>query len=460
MVRDLAALASPRGRSLAAALRELLREVHFDQVNRDLRLPRYGGDYDIRPFPLPTSAVDQQDMKVRLRDAVKSSRRSDDPAFARRIQQAFALFMFGQSLTPPAVQELFGPSRSGVIDDALALELLVNADGQSVRSNALSLFSMTLRNGSVVHLFADTPPHFQARAAEQRVYVGADSYELVSWVSAADPLFGYCVEMGSGSGIQLIAALKQHPAIAMAIGQECDRRAAHVSLFNAALNAVDEKFLIVPDQEELRRALGAHRISFAMSNPPFIAMPARIDSEGLDGEGGLDVRALFPAAGWGGDSGLHVTKEFVDTVFPLLEAGSRMAIYSQFAGDEHGPAMFEQFIQDRGGFRFAFEPVAPRRLFVRQPETGRIAEGESHGVLSAAEAALSVARLIVAALMARREPARMRVAVPKGGPDHALLMEHAARIAASYQRQGITHFHDGVTILTRELPVGTLRAGC
>ena len=47
-----------------------------------------GGDYEIRPFPLPTSAVDRQDMKVRLRDAVKSSRHSDDPAFARRIQQA------------------------------------------------------------------------------------------------------------------------------------------------------------------------------------------------------------------------------------------------------------------------------------------------------------------------------------------------------------------------------------
>ena len=84
-------------------------------------LPGYGGDYDIRPFPLPVSAVDQQDMQVRLRDAVKSSRHSDDPAFARRIQKAFALFMFGQSLTRPAVQELFGPSRKGVLEEALAL---------------------------------------------------------------------------------------------------------------------------------------------------------------------------------------------------------------------------------------------------------------------------------------------------------------------------------------------------
>jgi methylase of polypeptide subunit release factors len=449
MVRELGALASPRGRTLAAALREILREVHFDQVNHDLRLARYGGDYDIRPFPLPTSGVDQQDMKVRLRDAVKSSRHSADPAFARRIQYAFALLMFGQSLPRPAVEELFGPSRRNVIDDALTLDFLVKADGKCLRTNELSLFSMTLGNGGVVHLFADTPMHFQSRAAEQRVYAGADSYELARWVSSVAPLSGCCVEMGSGSGIQLIAALKQHPGITAAIGSERDRRAADVSRFNAVLNGVDEKFLIVHDADGLQRALGGHPISFAMSNPPFIAMPARIDLDGLDKDAGLDAKALFPVAGWGGDAGLDVTKEFVEAVGSLLETGSRMAIYSQFAGDEYGPAIFEQLIRHRGGLDFSFEPVAPRTLFVRQPETGRIAQGESRTVLSAADVALSVARLIVAADMARREPARVRVAIPMRGPEHALLTEVAAKIAWSYQQQGITHFHDGVAILTK-----------
>ncbi len=62
-----------------------MREVHFDQVNRDLRLPRDGGDYEIRPFPLPTSPADTGEMRVRLRDAVKVSRGSDDVVLARRI---------------------------------------------------------------------------------------------------------------------------------------------------------------------------------------------------------------------------------------------------------------------------------------------------------------------------------------------------------------------------------------
>src|SRR5438876_9792973 len=44
---DLAALATPRGQQLARVMRDILREVQFDQVNHDLRLPQYGGDYDL-----------------------------------------------------------------------------------------------------------------------------------------------------------------------------------------------------------------------------------------------------------------------------------------------------------------------------------------------------------------------------------------------------------------------------
>jgi len=53
-------LATHEGHALARAIGQVLGEVHFDQVNRDLRLPCYGGDYAIRPFPLPASPVDKQ----------------------------------------------------------------------------------------------------------------------------------------------------------------------------------------------------------------------------------------------------------------------------------------------------------------------------------------------------------------------------------------------------------------
>ena len=103
---DLAALATPSGKALARVLNSIVRELHFDQVNRDLRLPRYGGDYEIRPFPLPSSPVDTLEMKLRLRNAVKTFRGSDEALMARRIQHAFAFFMFGQALPVAALEEL------------------------------------------------------------------------------------------------------------------------------------------------------------------------------------------------------------------------------------------------------------------------------------------------------------------------------------------------------------------
>ena len=55
----------------------------------------------------------------------------------------------------------------------------------------------------------------------------------------------------------------------------------------------------------------------------------------------------------------------------------------------------------------------------------------------------------MAALMARKEPRRLRVGVRKGGPEDILLMKCARRIEDAYRRQGITHFHDGFAVLTR-----------
>jgi hypothetical protein len=462
---ELPFLASPRGQGLAKALRAILREVHFDQVNRDLRLPRFGGDYEIRPFPLPTSPVDMREMKVRLRGAVKASRHSEEAVLARRIQRAFALFMFGQALPRDAVEELFGDARAGAIDDGFAAGLFVQAEGRAIRTNGLSLFSRTLANGDVVHLFADTPPHFETRAASPRVYAGADSYELMARVSATEAVSGVCVEMGSGSGIQLIAALKQHPAIVKAIGRERDRRAVHVSL-SMPRSLASTKPVIVRWTTRFGRAPDGQAITFAMSNPLFIAMPAWIDLDEEDCASlrGLidiresahgcqgDLRALFPEAGWGGDDGLAVTKTFIDDLFALLADNSRMVIYSQFAGDGHGPSVLRDDIRRRSGLRFAFEPVTPRRLVMQQPSTDRIASGESRTVLTAGEAAMAVARLIVSALLAREHPERVRLAVRKGGREDGWQTKFAARIEARYRAQGVTHFHDGFVVLTKELP--------
>jgi methylase of polypeptide subunit release factors len=443
---DLAALSTERAAVLAAALHQLLVNLHFDVVNRELRLPQYGGDYDLRPFPLPRCPVDVADMKVRLRQAMKASPDAGERRLARRIQYAFMFFMFGEALPREPLDELFG-DETRCIEEGLDLGLFTIEPGHTVRTNGLSLFSRRLRDGGVIHLFADTPPHFERRmSATPRVYIGADSYELVDRVSALDRPAGCCVEMGSGSGIQLVSALKHHPHLSKAVGKERDRRALNVSAFNAAMNGVADRMTVVGPEVDLRAELNGHTVAFAMTNPPFLAVPAELDVEG--GNQPLDLRAVFPSAGWGGEDGLDVTRRFIDELQPLLVADALCLIYSQFAGDDHGPTYVRKYAEG-AGFDFRFEPLPPRRVCARDPDTNRVLEGCTQPVLSAGQAAASTARLIVAALLGRRFPQRLQSAIRKGSPEHALLLSLASTLEKSYLRQAITHFHDGFAILTR-----------
>jgi hypothetical protein len=430
---DLELLASAEAAAFAAVLRALLQEVHFDQVNHDLRLPEFGGDYLIRPFPLPGSPVDVSNMKTRLRHVVKSSGNESDRRLAKRIQLAFRFLMFGEAIDRMALADLFGAERREWIDVGIHVGLFAPDGSNQFRMNGLSIYSRRLPGGDALYLLADTPPHFNTRVGPLRVYAGADSYELMLRVSAGDPIRGYAVEMGAGSGIQLITALKKHPGVVKAIGVERDRRALHVSLFNAALNQVADRFIVVSDAEQLRERLGHHEVAVAMSNPPFLAVPSSVESS----DGALiDVETAFPQAGWGGEDGLALTRQFID-VFRSVGA-SNVVIYSQFAGDAHGPSLIQNDVEGTGDFEFAFEPI----------KSGSGINKKS--VHTAGESAMTVARLLTAVLFEKQMPQRIRFVVRAGGPEHALMQSFAAQIEASYQRLGITHFHDGFVHLRQK----------
>lgn len=463
MDSDLPALAGRDARSLAHILNDILRAVHFDVVNRELRLPQYGGDYDVRPFPLPGSPVDVAAMKVRLRQGEKTSPTADEHRLARRIRYAFAFFMFGEALARDLVEQLFGKGEGRIIDEGLKLGLFVRAEGQTIRMNGLSLFSRRLENGETIHLFADTPPYFDRRTERQRVYIGADSYELMDRISRMRVNSGCCVEMGSGSGIQVVAALKQHRGITTAIGKERDRRAANVSVFNAALNGVGDRITIIDSDLRLHAALDGCPVSVAMSNPPFLAMPRWLDLDASDRptvdavadiretEAGmqLDLQALFPEAGWGGDDGLEITKSFIASLAPILAPGTPFIIYSQFAGDHAGPMRIREYAQ-HAGFEFGFEPLPSRKVFARHPQTNDILEGRSCPVLTDEQSAETIARLIVSALLARRESRRLQTMVRTGSPEQRLVANVSERIQQSYRAQGISHFHDGFAVLIKQ----------
>ena len=303
--------------------------------------------------------------------------------------------------------------------------------------NGVSLFSRRVAAGDAMYALADTPPHFTTRSGRQRVYVGADSYELMDHIARLPGVTGHCLELGSGSGIQLITALKQHPSVVRAVGMERDRRAVNVSRFNAALNGVDDRMVIIARDDDLGNVLEPRQASLAVSNPPFLAMPAWIDIDKDDAPllSG-DLRSLFPSAGWGGEDGLEVTKSFIRELQPLLASHGRAIIYSQFPGDESGPVLLQRFVEEIGGFDFGFEAIRSHGPYVKK------------AVHSASDAAARVAGLIVAAAMEKREPARVRVAIRSGSPEHGLLLRLTTSLEKSYQRLGITHFHDGFVTLT------------
>ena len=439
---DLPALAGRDAQSLAHILDGILRAVHFDVVNRELRLPQYGGDYDVRPFPLPGSPVDVAAMKVRLRQGEKTSPTAEEHSLARRIRYAFAFFMFGEALARDLLEQLFGKGEGRIIDEGLKLGLFVRAEGQTIRMNGLSLFSRRLGNGETIHLFADTPPYFDRRTERQRVYIGADSYELMDRISRMRGISGCCVEMGSGSGIQLVAALKQHPGITTGNREGARSPRRERLVFNAALNGVADRVTIVESDLRLRAELDGCPVSVALSNPPFLAMPRWVDLDPGDRatvdaladiretEGGpqLDLQSLFPEAGWGGDDGLEVTKSFVEALAPILAQGTPFVIYSQFAGDRTGPNRMREYLT--GTPASSLRSSRCRRGPYLRGTRRRIdiLEGRSRPVLSGEQAAETIARLIVSALLARREPRRIQTTVRKGSPEQRLVANLSERI--------------------------------
>ena len=107
-----------------------------------------------------------------------------------------------------------------------------------------------------------------------------------------------------------------------------------------------------------------------------------------------------------------------------LAQGTPLVIYSQFAGDHTGPTRMRGSSQ-HAGFEFAFEPLPSRPVFARHPQTNQILEGQSCPVLTGAQSAETIARLISLALLARREPRRLQPMVRTGSPEQLLVAKYS-----------------------------------
>jgi hypothetical protein len=289
--------------------------------------------------------------------------------------------MFAESLAREELELLFGEESRHRIDDFLDAGLFVRTDNQRIRMNGLSILSKTLgqqNNGEVIYILADSL--FRVGPEQdrlERVYVGPDSYELVNKIRDLDWLSGIGIDMGSGCGIQLVAALKLFPSLRKMVGFEKDRRAINVSKFNAYLNGVGDRVAIVENEGELEAAieLTGNQVDFTISNPPFLPVPEfiNVDPEDIlalskakafrivDKESAprISLRDLWPMSGWGGADGLTVLKPMLKILFPIIKPSGRIIVFGQFGGDASGPTAIAEFMGDVPGWQYEWEPLKP-----------------------------------------------------------------------------------------------------
>ncbi|MFH1790634.1 MAG: NAD-dependent epimerase/dehydratase family protein [Candidatus Omnitrophota bacterium] len=353
-------LSSKEAAGVAGELHSILDEVRFHTLNIISR----NGYVDVEPLPL-------EKRHIRIIRRKLATGNMSGPT-TNRERDAFGFLMFGEPLERKRLEAVVGEGRKSIIDEFIKTGLCVITREGKIRMNGISLTSRELKKtGEIIYLFADTPSIFGTALAKDEVYIGPDSYNMLDRLEKIDSISGAAVDMGSGTGIQIISLLKLFPGITRGIGVEINERAVNLSLFNARLNGVGDKIAIVRNKHGLRRELAGSRVSFAVSNPPFMVMPETADvtpeEEGIlkgvipvtkeNGRAYIDFRRIYPLCSVGGADGLTVTRQFLDMVMPFLSEEARIVIYSCFAGNSEDPSHIRELIASREGYSFTFEPA-------------------------------------------------------------------------------------------------------
>ena len=451
---DLTGIATAKGEEFAQILREILEEVEFDRLNRELQRELFGGDYTSAPCPMSESRIDYSTIRqgLELRASGLGS-----PKMTPRQKSSFEFLMFLETLPREDLETLFGEKRRRRIDDFLDASLFVETGDGRIRMNGLFLSSKRLgqeMHGEVIYILADSTYYVNPA----RVYVGPDSYELVNKLPDLRGLSGTGVDMGSGSGIQLIAALKLFPNVRKMVGYEIDKRAINVSKFNAWLNGVGDRVTIVGNEKDLEAALRSNgdQADFALSNPPFMPVPdfievdpdhvqmlsvpalARDASRAPPTKAGkkspfqISLRNMWPVSGWGGPDGTYVLGPMLQILFTLIKPSGKIIIYGDFAGNATGPTKIAEFIKDQGGWELNWEPC--KSSLAEAGNTG-------HSILPSIPAQFMAEDVMAHIISGFPELLRLQYG--------DILMKYAQRILDVYQSLGITHFHKGFLNLTK-----------
>lgn len=329
-----------RAKEFSDLMQKVLREIDYDHLNSLIRW-----DYSSAPLPNASRSWIHSDIQT-----------LEGKHLSPREAAGIKFFLLGEPLEFDDAQKIFGRHAGSIIDAGLTLGVFRRTETGTLGLNGLALVSHKLSGGKVVYAFCDEPPWSEHALDRQRVYSGTDSYFMNAKLQTLRDIDGVVAEMGSGSGIQLITALLLNDKVELALGIETEARARNVSLLNAHLNGVADRFAVGTHAGDLNNLLNGREIRLAISNPPFIAAPAHVNvAPGTAEEISIDLSMLFPAAGWGGEDGLIHTRKFVAALLPYMAENSQILIYSQFAKGADSLLAADEFRHEYPGEGVSFE---------------------------------------------------------------------------------------------------------
>jgi hypothetical protein len=460
---SLTGVATAKGKELARILREILQEVEFDRLNRELQHELFGANYDWAPCPMSESRVDYFTIRKGLESCARGLR---SPKLTPRQGGSFRFFMFLESLPRDELETLFGEERRDRINDFMDAGLFVQTDDGRIRMNGLFLSSKRLgveMHGEVIYILADSAQYVNPA----RVYIGSDSYELLNKLPDLAGLSGTGIDMGSGSGVQLIAALKLFPDVKKMVGYEVDRRAINVSKFNAHLNGVGDRVVIVENDKDLATALSpdGNHADFAISNPPFMPVPEFIEVDTDDAEKlsisyqtrsasdapyrvsevsssvgksqiRFSLRNMWPVSGWGGPDGMSVLGPMLEILFAFIKPSGKITVCGVFAGNESGPTKIVEFVERHSGWELRWEPWESSPYVIGPSIPAQfMANGVTAHMIRGSNTEAPI-RLDLPEVL---QPQFRKVA-----------MKYSHRILDIYLSLGVTYFHKGFLTLTKQ----------
>ena len=331
---------------VATHLQIFLDGLAFDQANQLLHADSYGitSIYDANPH----------DALARLQNSGLSIRQ----------QEAIAFFMYGKPLGLEQTQELFDGNLELLAElQGLGIIGSYHVNGQVIfRLNDLGLTSRHLPNGEISYLFFDLPQELRSSDAPvPTAQISSTSFILQTHLEdqyrAGTRYHGIAADFGAGTGIFAITLLQMHPGLEKAIALEIDPQAMNLNRFNAMINDVADRIVVVDnmDPNNFTQALAGRKLNLAVSNPPFNAIPKKYAAE-------------FTDFGDGGPRGLDVTEIFLDQALPVLEKDAPFILYSVLVEGREGKIYATDALQGRSlpwkgrGLQVGYTPLHFERL--------------------------------------------------------------------------------------------------